>query len=79
MGTEGDAKIYADAVDVRDAELRETYRAAVRERIDWAPDEPNFHVFAVDVRSAGFISFAEPKTVITWDQDRGTRTPRFPD
>jgi hypothetical protein len=36
-------------------------------------------VFAVGVRSAGFISFAEPRTVITWDPVRGTRTLPFPD
>ena len=58
-GHRGRREDLRDAVDVRDAELREAYRAAVRARIDWAPDEPNFHVFAVDVRSAGFISFAE--------------------
>jgi hypothetical protein len=79
MGTEGDAKIYGHAIDVRDPELRGSYREAVKARIDWAPDEPNFHAFAVDVRSAGFISFAEPRTVLTWDPDRGTRTLPFPE
>jgi hypothetical protein len=79
MGTEGDAKIYARATDVQDPTIRQAYREAVRARIDWAPDEPSFHAFAIDVRSAGFISFAEPKTVIAWDPERGTRTPPFPD
>jgi hypothetical protein len=79
MGTEGDAKIYARAVDVDDPELRQTYREMVKERIDWAPDEPNFHAFAIDVRSAGFITFSEPKTVIAWDPARGTRVLPFPD
>jgi hypothetical protein len=40
--------------------------------------EPNFHAFSIDVRSAGFISFAEPKLVLSWDPDRGTRTLPFP-
>lgn len=79
MGTEGDAKIYGRAVDVRDSELRQAYRETVKERIDWAPDEPNFHAFSVDVESAGFITFAEPKTVIAWDPGRGTRVLPFPD
>jgi predicted pyridoxine 5'-phosphate oxidase superfamily flavin-nucleotide-binding protein len=79
MGTAGDAKIYARALDVQDPELRQTYRDAVKERIDWAPDEPNFHAFSIDVESAGFITFAEPKTVITWDRARGTRVLPFPD
>jgi Pyridoxamine 5'-phosphate oxidase len=79
MGTEGDAKIYGRAIDVRDPALRQTYRDTVKDRIDWAPDEPNFHAFAVDVESAGFITFAEPKTVIAWDPGRGTRLLPFPD
>lgn len=79
MGTEGDAKIYGRATDVRDPELREAYRRALRERIDWTPDEPNFHAFAIDVGSAGFISFAEPKLVLRWDPEGGTRTLPFPD
>jgi hypothetical protein len=78
-GTEGDAKIYGRAIDVRDPALRQTYRDTVKERIDWAPDEPNFHAFAVDVESAGFITFAEPKTVIAWDAGRGIRLLPFPD
>jgi hypothetical protein len=79
MGTEGDTKIYGRAVDVDDPELRQTYRDTVKERIDWAPDEPNFHAFSIDVESAGFITFAEPKTVISWDPGRGTRVLPFPD
>jgi hypothetical protein len=79
MGTEGDAKIYARAVDVRDPELRQVYRETVKERIDWAPEEPHFHAFSIDVEAAGFISFADPKTVIAWDPSRGTRVLPFPD
>jgi hypothetical protein len=79
MGTEGDAKIYGRAIDLRDPDLRRAYRDAVKTRIDWAPEEPNFHAFSIDVRSAGFITFAEPRTVLTWDPARGTRTLPFPD
>jgi pyridoxamine 5'-phosphate oxidase-like protein len=79
MGTQGDAKIYGLAVDVRDAELRETYRRAVKARIDWAPDEPNFHAFSVDVQEAGYITFAEPHRVLAWDARRGLRVLPFPE
>jgi hypothetical protein len=79
MGTEGDVKLYGRAIDIRDPSLRQAYREAVKARIDWAPDEPNFHAFSVDVESAAFITFAEPKTVLTWDPERGTRTLPFPD
>jgi len=79
IGTEGDAKIYGIAEDVQEPDLRRAYRDAVKRRIDWAPDEPNFHAFAIDVRSAGFITFGGPKVVLTWDPEHGTRTPPFPD
>ena len=79
MGTEGDAKIYGRAIDIRDPALRQAYREAVEARIDWAPDEPSFHAFSLDVESAGFITFAEPKAALTWDPERGTRTLPFPD
>ena len=62
-----------------DPELRQAYREAVKARIDWAPDEPSFHAFSIEVVSAGFITFAEPRTVIAWDPIRGTRTLPFPD
>jgi hypothetical protein len=79
MGTEGDAKIYGRAVALTDPALRAAYQTAVKARIDWAPDEPNFHVFAIDVRSAGYITFSEPRRVLAWDPDRGTRELPFPD
>ncbi len=79
MGTEGDAKIYGRAVDIQDPALRRAYREAVEARIDWAPDEPNYHAFSVDVESAAFITFAQPRTAIAWDPLRGTRILPFPD
>ena len=79
MGTEGDAKITGRAQDIQDPELRRAYREAVKARIDWAPEEPRFHAFSIEVVSAGFITFADPKVVIAWDPARGTRTLPFPD
>ena len=79
LGTEGDAKLYARAEDVRDPDLRSAYREAIKARIDWAPDEPNFHAFAMDVVAAGFITFREPRTVLSWDPDGGTRVLPFPE
>lgn len=79
MGTEGDVKVYGRAIDVRDPVARRAYRDAVKQRIDWAPDEPHFHAFTIDVESAGYITFAEPKTIVAWDPRRGTRALPFPD
>jgi hypothetical protein len=61
-------------VDLAASAVREAYRDAIRQRIDWAPDEPNFHLFAFDVQRAAVLSFADEKeTVTTWDPEHGTR------
>jgi hypothetical protein len=77
-GTEGDVKLYGRAIDVQDRELRDAYRDAVRARIDWAPKEPEFHVFAFGIERAGYITFAEPRRVMAWDAERGLRELPFP-
>jgi hypothetical protein len=79
MATQGDVKLYGRAVDVRDPERRTVYCDAIRARIDWAPDEPNFHVFAIDIASAAYITFAEPRRMLTWDPGRGLHELPFPD
>ncbi len=72
-GSEGDFKLYAWALDVQDAGLREAYRAAIHERIGWAPDEPSYHLFAIDVESAGFVVFGSERYVLAWDPVKGLR------
>ena len=66
MGTEGDFKLYGRAVDVEDPERRAAYRAVIKARIDWEPTEPNYHLFAVDIEGAGFVTFAEPQFGMAW-------------
>ena len=68
-GEEGDFKLYGRAVPIDDPARRSAYRAAIKARIDWEPDEPNFHVFAVDAESAGFVTFAEPRYGLAWDPE----------
>ena len=66
-GDEGDFKLYGRAVPVEDDERRNAYRAAIKARIDWDPPEP-FHVFAVDVESAGFVTFdPESRFGLAWE------------
>jgi hypothetical protein len=72
-GEEGDFKLYGRAVDVHDPERRAAYRAAIKARIDWEPDEPNFHLFAIDVDTAGFVTFGDPRYGLAWDPERGLR------
>lgn len=73
MGTEGDFKLYARAVQIDDPERRARYRAAIRARIDWEPSEPNYHLFALDVDSAGFVIFSGERFGLAWDPERGLR------
>jgi hypothetical protein len=74
MGNEGDFKLYGRAVPVDEPERRARYRATIKARIDWEPQEPNYHVFAVDVDSAGFVTFAEGNRYwLAWDSERGER------
>jgi hypothetical protein len=72
-GTEGDFKLYGRAVDVQEPDRRAAYRAAIKARIDWEPTEPNFHLFAIDIDSAGFVTFADPRYGLAWDPARGLR------
>jgi hypothetical protein len=72
-GKEGDFKLYGRAVDVQDPERRAAYRASIKARIDWEPPEPNFHVFAIDIDSAGFVTFAEPRYGLAWSPAGGLR------
>jgi hypothetical protein len=52
--------------------MREAYRAAVKARIDWEPTDP-FHLFAVEIESAGFVTFHDDPCGMAWDPARGTR------
>jgi pyridoxamine 5'-phosphate oxidase-like protein len=74
LGNEGDFKLYGRAMTVEEGVRRTRYRATVRARIGWAPEEPNYHVFAVDVDSAGFVTFAEGNRYgLAWNPDGGLR------
>jgi hypothetical protein len=72
-GEEGDFKLYGRARDVEDPERRAAYRAAIKARIDWEPAEPSYHLFALDVESAGFVVFGEERYSLAWDPVRGLR------
>jgi hypothetical protein len=77
-GTEGDFKLYALARDVQGPALRQRYRETIKARIDWEPSEPNFHLFALDVDSAGFVIFGKDRYGLAWDPDRGLRRWEIP-
>ena len=62
----GDFKLYGRAVAVEDGPRRDAHRVAIKARIDWEPPEP-YHVFAVEIESAGFVTFAEPRFGLAWN------------
>jgi len=73
-GTDGDLKLYGRAVPIEDASLRRAFRDAIKARIDWAPDEPSFHLFSLDIDRAAYIVFPEGgQRVMTWNPERGLR------
>ena len=53
-GTEGDFKLFGIAVDVVDLPVRRRYGDALFEKIGFKPEEPEFHLFSVNIRSASF-------------------------
>jgi hypothetical protein len=59
MNPGGDIKLYGRAVEVQEPELRRAYRAAIAARIDWAPDEPQYHLYSIDVDTAAHVRFDE--------------------
>jgi hypothetical protein len=74
MNPGGDVKLYGRAVDMQDSELRQAFRDTMFARIDWAPDEPEFHLFSLDIERAAYISFGEDnERAMAWDSERGLR------
>jgi len=58
-GDEGDFKLYGPTRwRSSKASGADRYRQTIKARIDWEPEEPDYHVFAVDIESAGFVEFA---------------------
>lgn len=76
-GTEGDVKLYGRAIDISASDVRQAYRDAIKARIGWAPDEPEYHLFALDIESAGYIVFGDDRHALTWDASSGLRALPF--
>ncbi len=53
-GTEGEFKLYGRAVDIQDSKTRRRYCEVLYEKIGWKPEEPNYHLFSIDINSAAF-------------------------
>ena len=73
MGSEGDFKLYGRAIDIQDLAQREIYRQTILARIGWEPEEPNYHLFAIDIASAGFATFGDEHYALAWDARKELR------
>jgi hypothetical protein len=67
----GDFKLYGRVVSVDDPARRARHSETILARIGWTPggdedDEP-YHVFAVDIESAGWVTFAAPRFGLAWE------------
>ena len=52
--TEGEFKLYGRGLEIRDLEERRLYGEALYDKIGFKPEEPEFHLFAVDIESAAY-------------------------
>ncbi len=60
-GSQGDFKVYGRAVEIHDLETRRRYSEALYLKIRWKPEEPEFHLFSIDVDSIALVEFKDEK------------------
>ena len=53
-GSEGEFKVYGRAVEILDLEIRRRFCDVLHEKIGFKPEEPEYHLFSVDIESATF-------------------------
>ncbi|HMG35766.1 MAG TPA: pyridoxamine 5'-phosphate oxidase family protein [Blastocatellia bacterium] len=53
--TEGEFKLHGRAVNVQNAEERRLYCVELQKKIGWSPEGMPFHLFSIDIQSAGFF------------------------
>ena len=62
-GIEGEFKVYGRAVDVTDRAERDRFAEALFEKIGWRPEEPDYHLFSVDIQSAAWAVIRDGERV----------------
>ena len=78
-GNEGEFKLRGRARDIGATDVREAYAKALFEKIGWRPEEPEWHLFAIDIEHAALIVFEnEQKTVQTWPRPSALSGARVP-
>ena len=52
--TEGEFKLFGIALDLIELDFRSRYGIALFDKIGFKPEEPEFHLFSIDIQSAAF-------------------------
>jgi hypothetical protein len=72
-GTEGEFKLYGRAIETRDLDTRRRYGEALLEKIGWEPEEPEVHLFHIDIESAASVLIQnEEMAHMVWDTKNST-------
>ena len=84
-GGEGDVKLYGSAAPVEDRPRRLALFDAIDTAHRWTiepgepDDDPEYHMFAIDISSAGYTRFTEHAWESwSWRPEEGLRTTRHP-
>ena len=54
--SEGELKVYGQAIDIQVLDVRRRYRDALYDKIGLAPEEPEYHLFSIYVEAAAFAA-----------------------
>jgi len=61
-GSEGDFKLPGRANEITDLEVRRRYVNVVYEKIGMRLEDPEYHLFSIDIQTAAFIGFQDGGT-----------------
>ena len=61
--SEGEFKVYGRGVEIQDLEARRHYADALYEKMGWKPEEPEYHLFSVDVENVAFAVLQNDKWI----------------
>ena len=56
-GSEGEVKLYGNSVELHSLDRRSRFCDAVFAKIGWRPEEPEFHLFSIDIETAAYVGF----------------------
>jgi len=75
MAAEGEFKLHSRARNVEDAGERRLYCDGLKAKIGWSPEGMEFHLFAINVESAGlFITGGGTRIIKLWRTGEAVRS-----